>query len=277
MTRRVRSLWLLLPALALIAAAPVPSDEMLRRGNDAASRQDYAEALRLYGQAEDRATDPGQVAFNEGVVLYRDGQFAQAEMHFRLARQDATGRRQLWAAYNLAASLVQDAGDSDAAKLSEAVSLFEECLRHDEANEGLAADVRHNLELAKALWSKAKTRSAPPKDNHSADDGNPNPPPQKPEPVQQQDGSDTQPSPNRGSADRVRVPQGAGQEPIKTNEQPSPGAGNLPVIPDRAELVPMSADEAEAHLREASRKVLDEGRTYRNGSAHLPKGRVRDY
>jgi tetratricopeptide (TPR) repeat protein len=277
MTRRVRSLWLLLPALALIAAAPVASDELLRRGNDAASRQDYAEALKLYGQAEDRATDPGQVAFNEGVALYRDGQFDQAVKHFRLARQDATGRRQLWTAYNLAASLVQDAGDSNADKLSEAVSLFEECLRHDEAGEGLAADVRHNLELAKALWVKAKTRPAQPKDDRSHDDENSNPPPHKPEPVQQPDGSDPQSIANRGGGDRVRVPQGSGQEPIKTNEQPSPGPGNLPVIPDSAELVPMSPDEAEAHLREASRKVLDEGRVYRNGTGGVLAGRVRDY
>ena len=103
-----------MPAFALVAAAPaaLPPDDLVRQGNAAAGRQDYPEALKLYGQAEERATDPGLVAFNEGVALYQQGEFAQAEMHFRLARQDATDRRQLRAAYNLAASIVRNAGDS---------------------------------------------------------------------------------------------------------------------------------------------------------------------
>ena len=244
MTRRIRSLWLLLPALALVAAAPpaVPPDELVRQGNAAAGREDYPKALELYEQAEERTTDPGQIAFNEGVVLYRDGKFAQAEMHFRLARQDATGRRQMWAAYDLAASLVQDAGDSDAAKLTEAIGLLEECLRHEEVDEGFAADVRHNLELAKALWVKAKARAVPPNDKPPPDQEDPKQQRPKPETIQNPDGNDAQPSPTRGPGDRIRVPQGSGEEPIKTEGQPAPGAGNLPVIPDRAELVPMTPD-----------------------------------
>ena len=50
-----------------------------------------------------------------------------------------------------------------------------------------------------------------------------------------------------------------GQEPIKTTGQPAPGAGKLPVIPDRDELVPMSPEEAAAHLRDASRESLTRG------------------
>ena len=72
MIQRIRSLWLLLPALALIAAAPAstPPDELVRQGNAAANEQHYPEALKLYGQAEDRATEFLHLAgHGEGVVL----------------------------------------------------------------------------------------------------------------------------------------------------------------------------------------------------------------
>jgi tetratricopeptide (TPR) repeat protein len=279
MSRRVRPLWLLLPALALVAAAPAaaPPDELVRQGNDAVGRKDYSEALKLYQRAEERATDPGLVAYNEGVALYQGAEFARAAVQFRLARQDATGRRRLWAAYNLAASLVQDAGDIDAAKLAEAVGLFEECVRHDEADERLAADARHNLELAKMLWVKAKARPAPPKDKMPPEDENAKSQPPQQEPVKQPGGDDGSANPTKGTGDRVPVTQEPGQEPIKTDSQPAPGTGNLPVIPDRDELAPMSRDEAEAHLREATRKVLVEGRAHRQGSVRVPSGKVRDW
>ncbi|HEX5272153.1 MAG TPA: hypothetical protein VFW33_16770, partial [Gemmataceae bacterium] len=168
MTRRLlQALGLMLSATALVAAGPtsLPPDELVRRANDALGRKQYVEALRLYDRAEERSTDPGLVAFDEGIALYQKGDYAEAELRFRLARQDATGRRQLFAAYNLAASILREPGDADPAKLAEAVRLFEECLRHDEADERLAADSRHNLELAKMLWVQAKARPAPPKTN----------------------------------------------------------------------------------------------------------------
>ena len=68
MTRRVRPLALLLPVLALVAAgpAPAPPDDLVRQGNGAVARQKFADALKLYERAEERATDPGLVAFKIG-------------------------------------------------------------------------------------------------------------------------------------------------------------------------------------------------------------------
>jgi hypothetical protein len=270
---------LLLPALALVAAAPAsaPPDELVRQGNDAVGRKQYGDALKLYDRAEERATDPGLVAFDEGVAFYEQGNYAQAEVRFRLARQDAVGRRQVFATYNLAASLLQVAGDSDAPKLAEAVGLFEDCVRSEAADEQLVSNARHNRELAKMLWVQAKAKPAPHKDKPPPDEEKSQSQPPKPEPVKQPGGDDGSASPTKGSDGRARVTPEEGKEPIKADGQQAPGAGNLPVIPDRDELAPMSREEAEAHLREAMRKVMQERRAYRQRSQKVPSAKVRDW
>jgi hypothetical protein len=277
MTRRVRALALLLPALALVAAGPAsaPPDELVRQGNEAVGRKQYAGALVLYDRAEERTTDPGLVAFNEGVALYQQGDYPRAEVHFRLARQDATGRRRLGATYDLACSLVRAAGDRDVAKLAEAVSLFGSCLRDEGADERLAADARHNLELAKLLWLQAKARPDA-KENQPKDDENPRAQPPKPEPARQP-GTDDGSAGSQGNGDRSRATPQPGQEPIKADGQQAPGEGTLPVIPDRDELVPMSREDAEAHLRQAIERVKQEGRTHRQGTMRAPSSKVRDW
>jgi hypothetical protein len=274
---------LVLPALALVAAGPaaVPPDELVRQGNDALGRKQYIDALKLFDRAEERATDPGLVAFNEGVTLYQKGDYAEAEVRFRLARQDRTAPppRPLYATYNLAASIVQLPGEGDPAKLAEAVRLFEECLRDDNLDDRLAADARHNLELAKMLWVQAKARPTPPPKEKPPDDPEENskPQPPKPAPAPQPGAGDGSASPTQGNAERTPVTAEQGQEPIKTDGQQAAGAGNLPVIPDRDELAPMSREDAEAHLRQAIEKVMREGRAHRQRAQKAPSGKVRDW
>jgi tetratricopeptide (TPR) repeat protein len=272
-------LWLLLPALALVAAGPsaAPPDELVRRANGAVARQQYGDALKLYERAEERATDPGLVAFDEGVALYQQGDYAQAEVRFRLALQGATPLRRAWAAYDLAASLLQTAGERDVAKLAEAVNLFEDCLRREETDDRLAADARHNLELAKMLWAQAKARPDTKQDRAPKEDDNPkSPPPRAPEDTRHQ-GADEGSGNPKGSGDRARVTPENGAEPTKGDGQQAPGEGNLPVIPDREELVPMSKEEAEAHLRQATERVLKEGRAHRQRALRVPSSKVRDW
>jgi tetratricopeptide (TPR) repeat protein len=278
MNRRMRALGLLLPTLALIAAAPVsaPPDELVRRGNDAVGRKQLGEALKLYDRAEERVTDPGLVAFNEGVAYYQQGDYARAEAHFRLARQDATGPRLPRANYNLAASLVQAAGDNEADQLAEAAGLFDDCARDAEADDHFAADARHNRELALMLWVQAKARPAPRKDRQQ-DEENPKPQPSKSEPLKQPGSEDGSANPTRGKAGRVGVTPEEGKEPIKADGDPAPGEGKLPVIPDRDELAPMSREEAEAHLREAIQRVRQEGQAHRQQSIRVPSAKVRNW
>jgi tetratricopeptide (TPR) repeat protein len=281
MTRRLRVLWLVLPALALVAAGPaaVPPDELVRRANDALGRKQYNDALKLYDRAEERSTDPGLVAFDEGVAFYQKGDYAEAEVHFRLARQDATGPRQVFAAYNLAASIVRLPGDADPAKLAEAIRLFEDCLRHeDDIDEHFAADARHNLELAKMLWVQAKARPNSEKQKPPDDpDEDPKKQQPRPEPQPQPGQGDASASPATGNAQRAPGTAEPGQEPIKADGQQTPGEGKLPVIPDREELAPMSREEAEAHLRQAIEKVMKEGRAHRQQAQKPPSGKVRDW
>jgi hypothetical protein len=75
----------------------------------------------------------------------------------------------------------------------------------------------------------------------------------------------------------VRVAPEGGAEPTKGDGQQAPGEGSLPVIPDREELVPMSKEEAEAHLRQATERVLQEGRAHRQRSLRVPSSKVRDW
>ena len=60
----MRRLGLLVPAVlgfTLLGAAPAANvEQLLRDGNAAFERGDYEQAIAFYGQAEDRATDPGQ-------------------------------------------------------------------------------------------------------------------------------------------------------------------------------------------------------------------------
>src|SRR4051812_48041322 len=74
-TTMMRRLGLLVPALLgllVLGAAPDANVErLLREGNAAFDRGDYEQAVEFYSQAEDRATDPGQVAYNKATALYR--------------------------------------------------------------------------------------------------------------------------------------------------------------------------------------------------------------
>ena len=65
---------LLLPCAVLVIAATNSDsspDAVIRRGNEAFARGDYAEALALYQRAEERTSDPGLSAFNQGMARYQ--------------------------------------------------------------------------------------------------------------------------------------------------------------------------------------------------------------
>ncbi len=241
-------------------------------------RKQYGDALQLYDLAEERATDPGLVAFNAGIALYREGNYPLAETRFRQALQDAAGPRRAWASYNLGACLIQTAGDTDAARLDEAMHLFQNCIEQSGSDDHLAADARHNLELAKLLWLQAKARPNPQRDKGPPDEENPtHSPPPKQEPVRQPGGEDGPGSPVKGRMEQKPVPAQAGSDPSRTDADPAPGEGNLPVIPDRDELVPMSREQAEAHLRQAIERVTQEGRAHQRRPPRTATGKVRDW
>ncbi len=72
-------LFVAVPFLLIAAVAEPPPDSLVRRGNEAFARGDYAEALALYQRASERASDPGLTAFDQALARYQ------------LARLDPTG------------------------------------------------------------------------------------------------------------------------------------------------------------------------------------------
>jgi Ca-activated chloride channel family protein len=246
----------LLPGMlgAIFSGKP---EDFVRQGNAAFAHGDFAAAADSYRCAEDGATDPGLVAFNEATALYHLGQYRQAELHYRYARTDATGLRLARLLYNLGNCLLQQAQDRDARRLKEAVDCYERCLQQEQADATLSADARHNLELARLLWLKAKSRK---------DAGDPRPSEQENDnefPRNEQDagprGARTAMLDERGRPQAVAGAQpDPGTTPAGTDQTPPPGKGNLPTLPDMDDLAPLSTEDAAEHLKQAATRILHE-------------------
>ena len=78
----------LLVSLSLLAAAPPDWQTLLRQGDAAYGRGDYAAAAALYEQAQDRATDPGLAAMDFAAATIRLAEASEADR----ARLRARGR-----------------------------------------------------------------------------------------------------------------------------------------------------------------------------------------
>lgn len=171
---------------ALMAAAPREDrspDELIRAGNAAVARGDFAAAEKLYAAAEERTTDPGLVAFNMATAHFHRREYRDAEQHYTRALDDADAppERRAKALYNRGVCLLKRGGLSE---YRTAIDSFERCLAMAPADAVLVADARHNLELAKLLWveARAKERKKPLPNEPTADEP-PQPLPQRPDPA----------------------------------------------------------------------------------------------
>ncbi len=269
-----------IPALlcvVLIGAAPTATvGDLLRQGNQAFARKDYSAAVALYTRAEARATDPGHVAFNKAAALYEQGEIRQAERAYRCALEGAVEPRLSQARYGLATCLVRQGRELGPNALREAVILYEQCLRQDGIDPDLATDARHNLELAKLLWLEAQARAADRTEEGPAEDTQPKPPdpPGKKKETGGTDRGTGRPDP-RGK--HVPVQPDAGTRPTPTNEPPGPGKGTLPPVTDDADLPPLSAEDATAHLEQAAAKIARERHTHRKQSVKPAAPGVKDW
>jgi tetratricopeptide (TPR) repeat protein len=262
-------------AALLVAGAGSQDDpvDLVRQGNAAYARGDLGLAVDLYTRAEGRTNDPGLVAVNKAEALYHLGNVRGAEVLYRCALTDADRPRRLHARLGLANSLVRQA--RDAASLREAAGLYEACLAEGGLEPDAATDVRHNLELAKLLWRQLLRRpDAPSGEPTAGNDPKSDPPdPTGARPDGPGIGGQGVPDP-RG--DRLPVPASQGQ-PQRTEQAPSPGSGNLPPVPDAADLVPLSSDDAAAHLREASARIAQERQAHRRAAGRVSPAGVKDW
>ena len=270
-------------ALALVGAAPGPDPEvLLREGNEAFARGDFARAAALYEKAEVRATDPGLVAFNLAAAKYRlaeaDGSpqaLLEAEQAYRCCIEPGAPRLAA-ALYGLGNCLLLKAGDRDAATLKAAIECYDRCLREANPDEALADDVRYNRERARLALQQLLAQSGRPKEDrpNGEDDHNPERPDRAP--LQNPNG-DLGPDGQGGQAGPAMVKPGPGQGPVPSDERPPGGQGTLPPVPDRADPAPLSPQDAAAHLEQANRRILEERQTYRRGNVRPPAPAVRDW
>ncbi len=288
---------LFLSAFALAGAAPGPEViDTIRRGNTAYRRGDYEEAARQYQQAEERTTDPGLVAFNEAAAFYARGKYAEAIRLYwlclgdpgtRVARRlrqcpghdlppalrHSAGWRLARVLYDVGNCLLQESGGTSGDLLRDAAVCFDHCLRLAPSESALAADARHNLELARELF---RLHPSPPRDRSDPKQGDEDPQPKEtPGDGEGDRGSDLDPRRNMGKPgiDDARNLSGDPQETGQT----TPGRGNLATLPDQDRLVPMSADDAAAHLRQTVQRILGEQRARQQEAARNPSRHVLDW
>jgi tetratricopeptide (TPR) repeat protein len=280
MQNYLRHCWLTSIVLAALAAAPVlKPDDLVRKGNEAFDRGDYAAAAELYSRAEERTNDPGLVAFNEATALYQLGRYREAELHYGRCLEDAAGTRRDRLLYNLANSLVQQARNRNPRRLKDAIAVYERCLGQDGIEAELAADARHNLELARLLLQKA--RSSKESQNESSEDqGGNNSQPDEPRNDFRPGGdqSATPLSDAQGKAGPA-TNQGKDRNPAaaKSDQPPPPGKGNLPPIPDEDALTAMSPEDASEHLKKAAARILHERREHRERAVPASPASVLDW
>jgi len=281
MHRRLFPLGLLPFALALLGAAPeLTPEDLVRQGNAAFAREDFELAVKLYTQAEERITNPGLVASNKGAALCRLGDFDAAARHYEAALSDATAGRRAALLFNLGNCRLQQSRGSDAKRLQEAVDCYSLCMRQNGVEEPLKTDARHNLELAKMLWLRARLSKA------GKDGGNQEEPKDKPEPKKEPDDKkiDKGKGPNGDpTTDPMEVPKvepdphSKERNPMNGDGTPPPGKGNLPPIPDTKKRVRMAPEDAAEHLERAAERILRERREHQRRSSPMPSRQLPDW
>jgi hypothetical protein len=249
------------------------ADAFLRRGNDAAARGAWAEAARLYEQAEPWAEEPGLVAFNLATARYH---LAEAGEWKELAGAEACyracldGPRRGRALVGLGNCLVLRAlvpGSIDAVALRDAIDRYDESLRESGNHRATA---RHNRERARLLLLQAVSRpdGASESGEGSPDDTKDDPPPSGAGKDEGDVRSGTEPVPVKGKGAEKKGPDDLGKG--------SAGKGVLPPVPDSENAPPIGKADAAAHLSGAARRIIEEWRAYRR-SLSKPAASGRDW
>ncbi|MCS6975646.1 MAG: VWA domain-containing protein [Gemmatales bacterium] len=223
---------------------------LLRLGNAAYSRGDFAAALAYYDSARRVADDPGQVAFCRAAALYQLGRYAEADSAYRQTLEDAVGWRRAAAWYGLGNALVRQAeylpGRAAVQKLREAAEAYQACLAECEnlsqqERGNLADDAGHNLEQARLLLARKSAEAQT--QNEPADQ-----PPTKPRNDNRNSNPQGEPQGQPSLQPRPETTPPAGQQP-RVTEQTRPGRGNLPPLLDDLSAPILSPLEANEYLR----------------------------
>jgi hypothetical protein len=280
---------LLFAGLALVflaAARPGARDAeaLLRSGNEAFRRGDFAAAAVWYERAEVRITDPGIVALNLACCRYQlalagggPKLLAEAEEGYRCCTGPGDPRRPR-AFYGLGNCLLLRAGwatPPDSASLRAAVKRYEECLKAS-PDASLAADARHNRARARLLLAQvgpptADSGQEPPNAEEDKGMNDPGPSAHQTRPDGDGPGELGQEKNSKSGADQP------GKDSARDAAAAAAGRGQLPPVPDNREPTPLAATDAAEHLRRAARRIVEERRVYRQGKARPGSQGTRDW
>jgi hypothetical protein len=261
----------------LVAAAAPPADDteaLLRRAHAAFARGDWRTAAEFYDQASLRATDPvpptlylAAARYHQAATTGAPGEaLREAEALYRSC-VDSPGPQRLEALCGLGNCLVLR-GKGDAAVLREALRCFEVCCK--EGDGALRATAAHNREEARLLLLQVTPPTENPGDDTPPNDTmprGPQPPPGAEDRNPTEPGRDERPG---GTQKPQPVKPEPGSAPKPTDQQPPPGAGNLPPVPDRPDLPPLSAQDAAKHLEAAHERIVRERQSHRRRIARPP-------
>jgi hypothetical protein len=161
--------------------------------------------------------------------------------------------------------------------LERAIASYDQCRRHPGAAPTLVTDAEHNLELARLLWiqARAAAKNADPKTDQQEDGQTPKRSTDKPDPRQTDPRSDSGKSSGQSGDPGNKVQPDPGTKPLESNEK-NPGRGTLGTLPDRDELVPLSPEDARAHLAQAVQQIVRERREQQQ-TAPAPSRGVKDW
>src|SRR5262249_1785235 len=138
------------------------------------------------------------------------------------------------------------------------------CGRQESTDAELAADARHNLEVARLLLQKARA-SQEGRNPAEEEQGNSNP-------ANDERRTDVRPGGDEagaalpdpmGRAGPAALEPGNRNAPQAKSHEPPPGKGNLPPIPDEDELAAMTPEDAAEHLKKAAPRIQQGRRDYR--------------
>lgn len=273
--------FVILFAVTAAAAAPVagPADDVLRAATAAIRQKDVVRAGKLLAACEERSTDPGLVAFNRGVLDFEAEDYREAELNFLRCLEDRAipADRRAAALYNRGVSLALRGEEEKT--LRSAVACFEQCLDATAPEGPLARDARHNLELTKLLWARARAKQAtPPTPNDHQEEPPPRPPTPMAEDSAMNPGAEAQPVPATPAATaQATQPQPAAGQPAATGQQ-TPGRSHLPVLDGAGQqLQHLSADDTAALLDVAESRLQKARKRNEQMRAGPERPNVRDW
>lgn len=275
------ALFLLSTAAVLTAA---PGDDLIRRANTAVLAGDPAAADPLYAAAAERTADPGLVAFNTAAIRFGQGRFYDAEVLYARTLDDRAcpPARAARAWFNRGVCLLRRGGE--VAAFRSAVACFERCIDSPAADPPLAADARHNLELAKLLWAEAARKAARPENpNAPAPEEQTDPPPPQrggaePDTTPDPHGKDGTPTPSDQKVTKQAGAQQTKDAGPKATEQANQGASpKLQPLPDDDQVRPLSREATLAYLRQTEERLKRERQLLLRSVAGPDRPGVRDW